>query len=427
MCPGSRRLAELQEMLRFTSGFVPNAVQMISEHIYKDETANSLVDDAMFTIIQKTLVSCIREAKPLGPKPRSVNIKVIILNTLSDQEVLPLVYPESVNRLDITEYVQLDKEQIDCIFAMVNLNHLVIMNDEEVLKSDIMVALLKICKHLKRLELDDYHLLNDPELTILPTSCRLSYISLFRCKLTHSHITSMISDVPTLKDLKLTVTCEPDGQCGCLKQIQSVAGAKSKTDDQELMKSACVTNIQVYESSGVFDHLKDSNTLKCLKVMDSTAEKSLGKFTGQCVKLEDLELDSVTFSRYSDGYSLNGGSLQQLKLNDVDIDYRIILSTINISNTIAPFDIKLDQVRLIGINADEFKSLLLKYKGVSIESFSGDEGEVKTSTLKVVKESTDLVGKTDILHEDSTTNEIASRPRSRFNERTKNCFPCVLF
>ncbi|WAR11951.1 hypothetical protein MAR_026131 [Mya arenaria] len=453
MCKGSRRLAEHQGILHFTSGFEPKIVRRISEHIYKDGSEDDTVDDAIYTIVQKTLVSCISEAGLLRPKPGSVYIKILRLTNRPDLDMLPLINPECVCRLDITEHVQLEMKHIDCIFAMTNLCHLVIMNDNKVLKSNITVALLQTCIRLKCLELDDYNFLNVSELTILPISCHLSYIRLFRCQLTHSQITSMICDVPTLEDLKLwTVTCEPDRHCGCLKQIKSVSHPKCKIENQKeddarlesagnglyYLKSISVSNCQVYESSGVFTHLKDSNSLTCLKVTDSTIDTSFLNFLGQCFRLEDLELDFVAFSGYSEGCTLNGGSLQQLKLNDVDIDYRIIISTINGCNTTAPLDIKMNHVRLIGINADKFKCLLSECNGVSIGPFSGNKDYVQTTSLKVVNERTDLVGKTDVVHEGSTTKdvrtvsetiitEIAPGLLSRSVERTSKRVHCVLF
>ncbi|WAR11949.1 hypothetical protein MAR_026129 [Mya arenaria] len=453
MCKGSRRLAEHQGILHFTSGFEPKIVRRISEHIYKDGSEDDTVDDAIYTIVQKTPVSCISEAGLLRPKPGSVYIKILRLTNRPDLDMLPLINPECVCRLDITEHVQLEMKHIDCIFAMTNLCHLVIMNDNKVLKSNITVALLQTCIRLKCLELDDYNFLNVSELTILPISCHLSYIRLFRCQLTHSQITSMICDVPTLEDLKLwTVTCEPDRHCGCLKQIKSVSHPKCKIENQKeddarlesagnglyYLKSISVSNCQVYESSGVFTHLKDSNSLTCLKVTDSTIDTSFLNFLGQCFRLEDLELDFVAFSGYSEGCTLNGGSLQQLKLNDVDIDYRIIISTINGCNTTAPLDIKMNHVRLIGINADKFKCLLSECKGVSIGPFSGNKDYVQTTSLKVVNERTDLVEKTDVVHEGSTTKdvrtvsetiitEIAPGLLSRSVERTSKRVHCVLF
>ncbi|XP_052773589.1 uncharacterized protein LOC128212261 [Mya arenaria] len=243
------------------------------------------------------------------------------------------------------------------------------MNNSDNINAHALLSIVHGCNDLKDLELDDYDLSPFLEKSLHSCMCNVTYIRLFGCTLSDTQVTNLLCEAPQLTKITLwAVKCVADGHCGCYDKEfhgkKQIAGNDLKTlevnERYYQHRQVSVTTCHIYDSSQVFVHVLQSDSLTTLLIdeYEFSDDPGLEMFIPRCNKLLNLELDNII------------------------LDARNIITIIKNSKPGAELQIKLNKM-VIGENASHLRDMLYDLPCVDVASFSANDNEIIKASIIV--------------------------------------------
>ncbi|WAR22405.1 hypothetical protein MAR_016379 [Mya arenaria] len=373
-CTNRQSLGKLARILQFTSGFSSDKVKTISEiSEYVCFRSEIEKDDETCRLVQDTFLGCLTEAKP-NSDVKCMSVKVLQLSIESDLNLILSIRPETVRQLVITHHVTCQKYHISCITLMTGLTQLLIMNHNDTINAHALLSIVHGCNNLKKLELDDYDLTPFREKSLHSCMCNVTYIRLFGCTLSHTQVTNLLCETPKLADITLwAVRCVADDKCGCQDKDKQFHGEKQigENDLQTLEENerycrhgqVTVTTCHIYDSSQVFVHVLQSDSLTTLLIdeYEFSDDTGLEMFIPRCNKLQNLELDNII------------------------LDTRNIITIIKNAKPGAELQVKLNKTQVLGGDASHLENALDALPFVDVASFTANDNEIIRASIIVSK------------------------------------------